>query len=746
MTDKDSATAPTGNYALQPRAAADDGAEIDLRDLLRVLWRRKTAIVGTVVLLTALALIVLFQIAPRYTATALVMIDPRETQIVDIEAVMSGLPGDLETIQSEIEIIQSRGLAEKAIRKLKLYDDPEFNARLRPDSFWDSVGSVVGGWTQAVFSGPDGPPTRLELEFDLERVAIIDSFLEKLEVGRRGRSRVIEIAFESENPQTAVQGANAIADLYVVEQLEARFEMTQRATVWLSDRLAELRQAVEVSESAVEAYRERAGLIKGERASLASQQISELNTELVLARSARAEAEARLRQVRNLLKSSGGVDSVAEVLSSPLIQRLREQEAGVERKIAELSTEYGDKHPRMINIRAEMGDLKGKIAAEVNKIVQNLRNEVSVVRAREKSLQASLQQLEQRVAELNTSEVQLRALQREANANRDLYETFLARFKETSTQEDMQRTDSRIIGRADIPIEPSFPKKRLILALVLVGSIFLGIVLAFAIEQLDHGFRSMEQVEHLTGIASIGLVPTIAKAKGQPENYAVDKPTSILGEAVRTIYTSLVLSSVDAPPRVVLITSALPEEGKTTISLLLGRMFALLGKRSIIIDTDLRRPQVHTKLGIPVAPGLVELLTGEATLEDVIHKDEATGADVIPAGRAGPNAAELLNSERLKSLLRELAADYDLAILDSPPTMVVADSRVLAHLADKTILVVRWAATRREVAAMALKHLVDAGGSIAGTVLSRVNVRKHAGYGYGDSGYYYGASQKYYAG
>jgi capsular exopolysaccharide synthesis family protein len=425
---------------------------------------------------------------------------------------------------------------------------------------------------------------------------------------------------------------------------------------------------------------------------------------------------------------------------------LREQEAQLDRKVAELASEYGAKHPRMINARAEMRDLRDKIEGEVNKIVQSFRNKVSVVRARENSLLESLDLLQQRVAELNSSEVQLRALQREAKANRDLYETFLSRFKETSTQEDMQQIDARIITRADLPSAPSFPNKRMIIALVFVSSIFLGIVLAFAMEHIDHGFRSMEQIERLIGAPALGLVPAVGKSKGAPEKYAVEKPTSMLGEAVRTIYTALVLSNVDTPPRVVLVTSALPKEGKTTTALLLGRLYAMLGKRAIIIDTDLRRPQVHLKLDLPEAPGLVELLTGKATPEEVIRKDEASGADVIVAGKAGPNAAELLSSDRLKSLLSKLGEYYDLVVLDSPPTMAVADARVLAHIADRTILVIRWAATRREIAAMAVKHILDAGGTLAGIVLSRVNIRKHASYGYGDSGYYYGPARKYYGG
>ena len=746
MTDRDYNILPAEHLPKKSLETSDESDEINLRGLLRILWRRRTAIASVVFLLTTLAVIVLFQISPRYTASALVMIDPRDTQIVDIEAVMSGLAGDMETIQSEIEIIKSRGLAEKVIRKTALYNNPEFNARLRPVTFQDSVAGFLRNAATALFSRSDKPVAAREDQFDLERVGIIRAFLRNLEVSRRGHSRVIEIRFESKRPRTAVVIANAIADLYLVEQLEAKFEMTQRATLWLNDRLSELREKVEVTETAVEAYRKQAGLIEGEKASLASQQVSELNTQLVLVRSARAEAEARLRDAEFRLKKRGGVYSVAEVLSSSLIQRLREQEAQLDRKVAELASEYGAKHPRMINARAEMRDLRDKIRIEVGKIVQSFRNEVKVVVASEKSLKESLKMLQQRVAELNSSEVQLRALQREAKANRDLYETFLSRFKETSTQEDMQQIDARIITRADLPSAPSFPNKRMIIALVFVSSIFLGVVLAFAMEHIDHGFRSMEQIERLIGAPALGLVPAVGKSKGAPEKYAVEKPTSMLGEAVRTIYTALVLSNVDTPPRVVLVTSALPKEGKTTTTLLLGRLYAMLGKRAIIIDTDLRRPQVHAKLDLNETPGLVELLTGKATPEEVIQRDEASGADVIVAGTAGPNAAELLSSDRLKSLLSKLGEYYDLVVLDSPPTMAVADARVLAHFADRTILVIRWAATKREIAAMAVKHILDAGGTLAGIVLSRVNIRKHASYGYGDSGYYYGPARRYYGG
>lgn len=736
----------TNNQPLPHRESSDESVDINLRAILRVLWRHKAIIAGTVLVLTILSVIVLYQLTPRYGATARVLLDSRDREIANFDPATPGAPGGAEAITSEIEIIKSQRLAEKVIRELQLYDDPEFNEEMKAKGFMQSLGSTFDEMVQSLTGDEGEQLTPIELQFDKERVAIIDSFLDRLSVARLGESRVVSITFESIKPETAVLVANTTAEFYLVEQLEARFEATQRATAWLSNRLNNLREQVEQTESAVEAYKREAGLIQGKNVSLTAQQISELNTQLIIAQGERAEAEARLRQVTSLLESSDSVESAAEVLASPLIQSLRREEADIERRLAELSNEYGDKHPRLISTRAERADLRGKINAEVNKIVQNLRNEVSVVRAREATLRASLTDLEQRMGDLNENEIELRALQREADADRQLYETFLARFKETSTQEDIPNNASRIISPAELPRAPSYPNKPLTVLLVLIGSLILGVALAFAVEQLAPGFFSLEQVEDFLGVPALGLVPTIGSKKGRPERYAVTNPLSELNEAIRTIYTAFSLSNAGQPPKVLLVTSAFPKEGKTTLSVLLGRVLAMLGKRVLLIDADLRRAEVHVRLDLPATPGLVELLSRESSLKDVVQFDKASGLYVVPVGRASPNAAELLNSERLEAVLDSASAEYDLVIIDSPPCMAVADARMLTHFADATIFVTRWGVTRREVVALALRQIQEAGGTIGGVVLSRVNVRRHATYGYGDSGAYYGTLQKYYRG
>lgn len=740
---------------LGPTGPAETFGEVDLRELLRKVWRRKGVIFGTVVLLTALAGIVVFQLTPRYSAETVLMIEARQSRVVDLEAVLEGLPAGQDTIASETEVIRSRGLAEKVIARLGLDRDPEFNETLRPPGWFEelteSMGIPVKDWIASLRGARDEEDLSEEAIREQERVRVVDAFLENLDVASVRRSFIIKVEFTAESPQTAATVANTMADLYIVEQLEAKFEATKRATSWLNERVASLRETVDITERAVEEYRSKSGLLESKGTTLTSQQVSELNTQLILAKAGSAEAEARLTQINKQMSSVNGVDSVAEVLDSLLIQRLREQEATVDRKAAELSQEYGERHPKLINVRAEARDLRAKIHGEVNKIIKGLENEVGIARAREASLKRSFESLKRRIATSNTAEVNLRALEREAQANRLLLETMLTRFKETRAQEDLeaQRPDARVISRADAPELPSFPKKKLILALALVGSFFIGLLLVFAIEQLDHGFRSGEQIEQQTGFPILGLIPKLTGLRRfgkAPQDQILEHPTSALAESIRTLHTSILLSHVDRPPRRILIASALPEEGKTTIAVCLARMLAKSGKKVLLIDTDLRRPGVHVALGMLQRPGLVDLLSGHATREEVVRKDKATGAHVITAGHATTNAPNILSSEQMKALLVELGLAYDLVILDSPPILAVSDARILACEVDRTVFIVRWAETRREVAATALRQLTSSGAELAGVLLTMVDVRKHARYGYGDSGYYYGPARKYYTG
>lgn len=729
---------------VEPLSAPSRVSEADLKEILQKIWRRRRIIFGTVLTLTVLASLVTWQLTPIYTSTALVMIEPRQAKVVDIAQVLSGLPADLETVNSEIQVIESRHMARRVVEKMKLELDPEFNPLLRQPTLVTTALEAVGSLLRRAGSSQASSEEKAERE----RSSVVDALRARIKVTGRANSRVIDVNVGSESPMKARAILQTLTDLYLVDQLDVKFEATQRAAAWLNERLSEVTRKVEISEKAVEDFRRENGLIRGkDDVNLSTAQITELSTQLVVARTKVAEADARLKQVEAVARSGRGTDSVGEVLSSPLIQALRQQESVVLRKQAELSTKYGPKHPQLINVNAELADLRQKITLEVRNIISNLRTELEVAKAREASLTRDLSDMERRVGGLNEKEVQLRALEREATANRTLLNTFLQRFKETSGQEGIQAPDSRIISAASLPIGPSFPNVLLIMSLTVVGSLILGVGLVFAVEQLDSGFRSMDQVEREMGVPALGMIPLLDPAKSgglPPEQYCLEKPVSAYAESIRNLYVSLSLSDVDKPPKLVLITSSVPEEGKSAVSLSLSRVVARSGQKVVLIDCDLRRPAIHSRLNLPAKPGLVELLAHRAQFKDIVRIDKDSGAHIIPAGELAPNPTDLLASEQMQKLLIDLAKVYDFVVLDCSPVLAVTDARVLARRVDKVVYVVQWEQSRRETATFGLKQLQDAGGSIAGVLLTKVNVKKHAGYSYADSGYYHGRYQKYY--
>ena len=748
---------PVGPAAGGPRPA-DEAAFGDrwFRDFIERLRRHKGLVLAVMGIGTLAAFLVVSQIPPRYSARTLILVGVPKTNVVDVEDVLRGLRTDRATLESELEVLRSRTLATKVADALDLVGEPAFNPRLRPPrrsllgmvSMLNPLRWVPPEWLAALRGTdavePPPPPTPEEVE-QRTRTAVIARTQGAVSARIRGRSRVIELTARSTDPKLAAAVANRLSELYLLEQLEAKFDATRRATDWLNARVEELRLQVEASERAVEEYRQEHGLIQGEGTTVTEQQISEISTQLILARTKTAEAEARLRQIRSLTSSDGGVESAADVLASPLIQRLREQETDVARRAAEMSTELGPRHPRMINIKAEAEEVRTKLEAEVGKIVRGLTNALEVAQIRERTLERNLESIKAEAAATGTSQGQLRVLEREAAANQALFDTVLARWKETGRQDEIQHPDARIISYARVPRAPSSPKKRRIIVVAWVLSTFLGIVLVHLVEQLDSGFRSAEQIENVTGFGTLALVPLLSGlrrggGRGALTGHVLEKPASSFAESMRTLYGGVLLSGAGGAARSILVASSLPGEGKTTIAVSMGRLLARSGRQVVLVDADLRRSKAADVLGLSTRVGLIQILTGrEDDLTEAIQLDAASGLHVLAAGRGRPaNSSDLLSSSRMEDLMAALVDMYDVIIIDSPPVHVLSDARVIARLVDTTVFVVRWATVRREVAALALARLREFGVDVAGVALSMVNVRKNARYGYGDSGYYYG--------
>jgi capsular exopolysaccharide synthesis family protein len=521
---------------------------------------------------------------------------------------------------------------------------------------------------------------------------------------------------------------------------------------------------VQVSEDAVEKYRAGNGLLRAQGAggpggpgavTLTTQQMGQVSAEAVGAHTKYLDAQSRLAQLQRSGVTRGHNAEAAvrdsnllEVMQSPVIQALRAQEADAQRREADLLSQYGDKFPKVINVRAELAGIRGKIQTEVDRIIDSLKNEIASQQNREQSLNAMLAKMKADAARNDIAEVQLHDLERQAQANRTLYEGFLTDFKQTQSQDSFQQPDADIISHAAVPNLPSYPQKPVLILLSALTSLLVGVLLALVCENLDIGVRSMDQVRSHLKVHPLGMVPALGgvrRATGsRPEHEVIDRPLSAYAEAIRTIHTNLMLSDVDQRPRVVLVTSALPGEGKSTMAISLAQMVAGYGQRVIVIDGDLRRPAIHRLAGVSQKPGLVDWLLNRAALEDVIYSTGPGGLDVIPAGAQPELPPNLLSSDRFKQLLRGLMERYDMVILDSAPVLAVSDTRVLATLAEKTLFVVRWASTSHKVATSALHQLFEAGAQVAGVALMAVDVKAHAKDGFTDSVLYAGRLREYY--
>ncbi|MGE4350920.1 MAG: GumC family protein [Bdellovibrionales bacterium] len=729
------ATEREPSFALSSQAFSGGFKSMDLREPTRILRRRIQIVARTVALCAALGLIVSLVLTPQYRGEVILLLDQRQAKLLDMGNGLAAMPTDSSALRSEIDIITSRAVIDRVIQKLGLDHDPEFNRQARA---WKK-------WLNPVNWFKKDEPVDTKAQTEREQTATAKAIQKKLTVTNDGRSLSLYLSFDSSDPEKAAQIANTVADEYLVDQLEAKYEVTARANKWLSERLNTLRQEVETTERAVEDFRQKAKLLEIDGSTVATRQVQEITTQLITARAATSQAEARLRSAQSMVRMGGSIDGATDVLSSPLIQRLREQEAEVRRKEAELSTRYGERHPNMINVRAELRDIQRKIGEEVQKILKSLAGEVQIARAKENQLQSDLSRLEAKAGNELKDTVQLRQLQREADANRALYENFLNRFKQTSEQQEMQLPDTRIIARADVPAVPYFPKKWLFLIAGAVLGGALGIVLAYLIEYFDRGYRTAPQLEEGTGLPVIGQVPSLRTISDRPpEDYVVDKPLSAYSESLRTVRTAIHFSNVDHPPKTVMVTSSGPGEGKTTFCLSMARSLAAGGNKILLIDADLRRPRIARLLEIAAnGKDLSALLTGSSTLKEVLRHDPLVSKlDVIPAFGRAPNAQDLLGSKQMKRIINEVSAEYDLVIIDTPPILAVSDAAMVARVVQTSLFLVKWAATSRDMVVQALKQLKSFDCRVAGAVLNQVNLNEMASYG---DGYYNHRYHDYYA-
>jgi succinoglycan biosynthesis transport protein ExoP len=734
------AVPPTPHYvSAEPVVRMTAAAEEEgFLETLRKLWRRRGLIALCTLLLGGAGIFAAWALPSYYVSEARVLVGVQNPRLPNVESIIADVSPDAERVQNEGFVLQSRSIAKLVIDQLKLRDDPEFNPELRKPSLWSRldlqqyVPPAVEAWIAQLM------PAKPARAMDAAKAAasrddrMIDLLLTRVDVSTLGRSHVLSVKAESQNPVTAAAVANTLAERYLDYQRRDKVESMDRIDKFLLGRISELREQVTKSDQAVEDYRRSHGLYKSGSSGVTAQQLSELNSQLLAAQTAKAEAESRLKEAQEMSKGGLTTESVPEVLKSPLITVLKQQQADSERKAAELSASYGARHPSMVNARAEAGNIQRRVGAEIAKIVDGLGREARTAQARYDALAANFETLKHQMGAVNDQSIGLESLERDATVNRNLLEAMLLRAKQSTGAENVLQANAKLVSPAAPAGAPTYPPKALIALLGVVGGMMVGSAIALLREGGDHTFRRAEQIESATGLPVMAMVPQLA-GRTPPAMQVLRQPTSAYSEALRRLHIGVELSEAATSPKTILFSSATPSEGKSVMVASLGRLLASNGKRVLLIDCDWRSPRLHQIFRFSNRDGLASLLADkEAQLDNVIHHDALSGVDVMPSGPWSPRSAHLLGSEHMRHLLEALEPHYEFIILDTPPALVTADVMALSRLVEKVVFVVRWGHTRQEAVLEALKQIIDAQGDVAGVVMSRVVSKQYRQYSYGD--------------
>lgn len=734
---------------------------ISFHYIFSVLWRRRRLIVASVAL-TFLAALVYLMFAPnRYTATTTLVLDTKRPIVAQSEVFLEPQVDDT-AVESHVETIKSQSVAAVVVKKLRLWEDPEF------------VGIATA--LKRSLDGKHADETTVSDEQALQ--SAIAAFGAGLRVTRIPRSYVVEISYVSLDPKKAALIANATAEAYIEDQLQAKFEVTKRASSWLQQRIVELRtQATEAFKS-IQDFKSQNNLIVGSDGRLSTDlEMEQLTGSMAKARAETTQAESRLTEIQILLGAPVGETglpdaTVADALSNPVITKLRQQYLDSKNKESEWAARYGQNHQAVMNLRSEAVGLKRAIREEMQRIAETYKSDLKVARSKEESIEKKLTEVFQNNNANRQSQVKLRELETAANTYRSIYENFLNRYTQAVQQQSFPSTEARVITFASTGVKTS-PKSMLTLALALIGGFGLGTAIAFIREQMDRVVYSRDQIVRELGVNCICVLPDTRHAEAtntvklptfdmmrsrlaplwnksieaEPEAatppellYDDDNLFSMSAEAVRSIKVAIDIRHISHETRVIGIVSCASGEGKSSTALSLAAMIARAGRRALLMDCDLRRPSLSGLLTPESERSLLDVLYGEASLAEVASRDAQWGFDFVP----GPmhvrpvHTADILNSDPMARLLAYAKSEYDYVIVDLPPVLPVIDVRACAHLFDAFVLIAEWGRTSIDGLEKAL-HIQPLQQRLLGVVINKVDIetmRRIEGYGYSDSKYY----------
>jgi exopolysaccharide transport family protein len=722
---------------------------IQVRDFLLRQWRLIAVVTGVAFIVGA----TFIAVSPaRYTALADMIIDTKRVTWTQSEMATDNRTIEDASVESEIETTKSEKVAIAVIHRLHLTEDPEF------------VG-VGGGLKRRLFSlfnsstALEAVPTNDELT----RRAL-GPFKDNLRVTRLGRSYIEQISFTSLDRQKAATIANAVADAYIEDQLQAKFEATRRASEWLEQRIGELRKQASDAYKSVQDFKSENSIIIGVDGKLASEvELDQLGIALAKARADTSQARAKLDRISRVLEQRSNKENsfnipdpvVTDALSNPVITRLRQQFLDDQNKESEWSARYGSEHQAARNLRAEMSALQRSIWDEISRIAESYKSELQIAKSQEEAIDKRMGDVFQNSSATRQSQVHLRELETSANTYRGIYETFLSRFTQSVQQQSFPSTEARLVTMASAPGAPSSPKVALTLALATFCGLGLGLMCAYAREQMNRQIHTRVQLEALLGTSCLAVLPAfpqkrppLVKRRATTDSGAFRQisevaPFSATAEALRYIKVAIDLHPTGG--KVIGIVSALPGEGKTTVAAGFAAFLAKGGARTLLIDADMRNPSMTRTLGYPNAPGLLNMVAGKLGFEDLIITDSKYKFDFLPSStRTKPsNSSDILNSPAMKDMLRTAKNDYDYVLVDLPPILPVVDVKAAAHLFDAFVLVVEWGSTSTDEIVKAVNASPILLERLLGAVLNKTDetiMRRFEGYS--DRSYNYYTNEK----
>lgn len=696
--------------------APDMLPEPTLGDYFRVLVKRKWTVATTLIIIVALAGLVTARATRLYEAVGRISINPSDADPINLKEGQSS--EDWREIDTQVKLLQSDVVALEAAKGMRARSGRLEDKPLDPAA----------------------------------EAALINSFRGGLTVSNLQDTRIIEIHYTHTDPQYAADAVNAISSVFIDQNFKTKYESTMRASDWLTKQLADMQMKVEMADQKLVEYQKANGIVGGdEKTNVTTAKLDDLNKQLTEAEAERIHRQAIWEQAKQ-----GDRSSLANTAPNTLIEKLRSEEADIQRQLAQMTTQFGPSYPKVAELNNQLRQVQSAIAAETGKIQNKLEIEYLSALSRERMLRSAFEKQKQEANVLNEKAIQYTLLKRDADSTRNIYEGMLAKQKEALVMAGLRSNTIRIVDPARAPMLPAYPNvPRNMMIGFLLGLAF-GVALAFVQELLDNTVKTPEEVQHLTALPALGMIPLnkrLADKRGKPaastalarketwreavELVAHSRPKSEIAEAYRALRTSILLSNIGAPPKCILVTSALPQEGKTTTSINTAIVLAQKGAKVLLVDADLRRPNVHSKLGLRARGGLSTLLTGSDSMATVlVNSTEVPNLHVLPAGPPPPHPAELLGSHVMKDYLRQWREQFDHIIIDSPPCLSVTDAVLLSVEADAVALVLRSGHTPKEAVRRARNLLFQVKAKVLGVVVNAVDLHS-------PDMYYYSYASKY---